>query len=505
MVRSAETALEERDRAQETAATLRAQIEAFTERITKLEDRIHHVTFANKRLEAELQEAKLESIRASKNPGNILQMAIDASGLQEQPPHQEESVGPLDNIIEGFQPPPLDFQTRAQIQQFESIQAQFEAQAERGMIQAPAAQPPVEAYEAAPGAELPLPQEQLPTDAALPSFVGAAGPPMQAGLPVRQAAGNTYSEHDMGVSLTASVPTFEQLLQATGEFNAQPVQAAVVNAWPADPATAMNEQPVLAPEASAAAMDTQPEPTPDVLVLASAQATKTTEQRLNAMDEKISLILGVLEQMQQKKSAAQPPTQPPTVETAVRPVQQPPSPVPALQPQVMLTPFEIPTLSKQKPAHANSEVVCAKPARPPFGVNPGGKAPREMADIRAYQRAHRDPKFTETETDEDESEEREANEQQRQLASPRLEGTSAPKQKNAVTKRKLQLFADDSFSERNASAVDSAMDMPGKNPIDPSSVDSDCEEDVEELVVKPKNNKAQVKQSNSTLIVNYIS
>ena len=131
-------------------------------------------------------------------------------------------------------------------------------------------------------------------------------------------------------------------------------------------------------------------------------------------------------------------------------------------------------------------------------MNPGGKAPRAMADIRAYQRAHRDPTFSDSESNENERHERDANEHQRQITSTRPEAAPAPKQNNAVTKRKLHLFADDSFSDGNASAVDSAMETPGKNPIDPSSVDYDCEEDEEELVVKPKNNKAQVKQSKST-------
>ena len=60
-------------------------------------------------------------------------------------------------------------------------------------------------------------------------------------------------------------------------------------------------------------------------------------------------------------------------------------------------------------------------------------------------RAHRDPTFSESKRDEDERDERETNE--------------------LGTKRKLHLFANDSFSEGNASAVDSAMDTPGKIPI----------------------------------------
>ena len=85
MAKQAETAFDERDRAQETAAAFQTQIEAFTERITKLDDRIHHVRFTNKRLEPELQEARLDATRGSANSGNILKMAIDVSGLQEQP------------------------------------------------------------------------------------------------------------------------------------------------------------------------------------------------------------------------------------------------------------------------------------------------------------------------------------------------------------------------------------------------------------------------------------
>ena len=59
MARQAETALEKRDRAQETAALLQTRVQAFTERISNLEDQIYHITFSNKNLEAELHEARL--------------------------------------------------------------------------------------------------------------------------------------------------------------------------------------------------------------------------------------------------------------------------------------------------------------------------------------------------------------------------------------------------------------------------------------------------------------
>ena len=144
------------------------------------------------------------------------------------------------------------------------------------------------------------------------------------------------------------------------------------------------------------------------------------------MDEKISLILGMIEQLQQKKSAPAP--QPPPEPLVVPAVQQQPPPVLALQPTVMLTPLAIPTTAMSNPAPSNPEGMCAKPLHPPFGVNPGGKAPRAMADIRAYQRAHRDPTFSESESDEDERDEREANEHQRQITSTRPEAAPAPKQ-----------------------------------------------------------------------------
>ena len=104
----------------------------------------------------------------------------------------------------------------------------------------------------------------------------------------------------------------------------------------------------------------QTEPAQDVLVHATAQLTKTNEQRHNAMDEKISLILAVVEQLQQKKS--EPVPQPPPEPLIVPAVQQP---------TVMLTPLAILTKAVSKPAPSNSEGVCAKPVNPPFGVNPG--------------------------------------------------------------------------------------------------------------------------------------
>ena len=137
MARQAETALQKRDRAQEKASTLQSKVQAFTERIKKLEDQIHHVTFKNKKLEVKLQEARLDATRAQTNPRNIVQMAMNASGLHEEPAPGGKSVGPLDHIFMGFQPPPLDFQPNPEIEQFATIQEQLDAHA------APAAQPPV--------------------------------------------------------------------------------------------------------------------------------------------------------------------------------------------------------------------------------------------------------------------------------------------------------------------------------------------------------------------------
>ena len=218
-------------------------------------------------------------------------------------------------------------------------------------------------------------------DAAFPSVVGASASPLHAKNESAVLQASVAAENDMGVSDTAPAPTFEQLIQAPANFNAQPVQAPEINAWPADPAAAMNELPMLAPEA--ATVDIPTEPAPDVLVHASAQAIKTTEQRLNAMDEKISLILGVLEQIQQNKSAAA--KQLPPESLVVPAVQQQPQPEFALQPTVMLTPLAIPTTAVSKPAPSNPAGVRAKPVNPPFGVNPGEKAPHAMADIMAYQ------------------------------------------------------------------------------------------------------------------------
>ena len=92
----------------------------------------------------------------------------------------------------------------------------------------------------------------------------------------------------------------------------------------------------------------------------------------------------------------------------------------------MLTPLALPTTAVQKIATPTLEVVCAKPARPSFKLNKGGKAPRAMADIRAYQRAHREPTFFESESDKVERNESEANHHLRSIASSRPQAAPAP-------------------------------------------------------------------------------
>ena len=155
--------------------------------------------------------------------------------------------------------------------------------------------------------------------------------------------------------------------------------------------------------------------------------------------------MGMVERIQQNNTLPQP-------EQAVSPVlQQPPPPVLALQPQVLLTPLALPTAVARKPAQE-------KPARPPLGVHPGGKAPRAMADIRAYQRAHRHPTFSESESDEEKRNESEPNKHERQISFNRMQAAGAPKQTNAANKRKFQLVVYDSSSDASASAVDSAME-----------------------------------------------
>ena len=112
-----------------------------------------------------------------------MQITIDVSGLQEQPAPPGESVGPLDHIIQGFKPPQLDSRMTAQFEHVASIQAQLEALAARDTVEAPAVQPPVVSNEGEKDAALIVPavqaypmyalppQEQMPTEAALPSLV----------------------------------------------------------------------------------------------------------------------------------------------------------------------------------------------------------------------------------------------------------------------------------------------------------------------------------------------
>ena len=116
--------------------------------------------------------------------------------------------------------------------------------------------------------------------------------------------------------------------------------------------------------------------------------------------------MSVLEKIQQRNAA---PLPPPTPEPAARPVQQPPPQMLALQPQVLLTPLALPTAAVQKPAH------------PPCGVHPCGKAPRAMADIRAYQRAHRDPTFSVSESDEEKQNKSEPEEHERPISSTQMQ------------------------------------------------------------------------------------
>ena len=253
MARRAETALEERDRAQEAANTLQAQVQAFTERIKNLEDKIHHATFENKRLETELRVARLDAIRTSTpNPRYFVQEAMNVSGIQEQPePPLAESVGPLDHIIQGFQPPPPDFQANPRIEQFTGIRAQLEAlEANHATASPTVPAAPVELNE---GVEDAL--NRL-----------AVQPGVQAQLP--------FEAHD------------------PAKVSAEPVQEADVNAWPNDAtrAAATNQQPVPAhdvnewPAVDAEPMDAHPEPAPQLPVQESAHAIeKTSEQQLKAM------------------------------------------------------------------------------------------------------------------------------------------------------------------------------------------------------------------------------
>ena len=67
-------------------------------------------------------------------------------------------------------------------------------------------------------------------------------------------------------------------------------------------------------------------------------------------------------------------------------------------PSLTTEPAEVPT-EQQHPATPAPEGARAKPAR---HVYPGGKAPRALADIRAFQRAHRGSSFSASESDADE-------------------------------------------------------------------------------------------------------
>ena len=92
IARQVETALYKRDRAQEIAAALESSVQAFKERISYVEDQIYHITTSKKKLETELHEARFDATRASSKSWKMVQMAIDASGLQEQPSHQGEKA-----------------------------------------------------------------------------------------------------------------------------------------------------------------------------------------------------------------------------------------------------------------------------------------------------------------------------------------------------------------------------------------------------------------------------
>ena len=77
------------------------------------------------------------------------------------------------------------------------------------------------------------------------------------------------------------------------------------------------------------------------------------------MDEKISLILGALKQLRQKKSEPAPQISPEPL--VVPAVQQQPLPVLALHSTVVLTPLAIPTTAVSKPAHSNPEECAQSP------------------------------------------------------------------------------------------------------------------------------------------------
>ena len=297
---------------------------------------------------------------------------------------------------------------------------------------------------------LPPPQQLL---------VGAApAPPVQVEntqAELSQADVGAPNEQDMDVSNSARAPTLVQLMQASTLLNAQPVQAPDVEAaWPV--AEAANLQPE-------AAMDEQT--APDVLGHASAQAEKTTEQRLNAVEDKINLLLKIALQLQQKESTPPPPS----------------TPEPAAVPPV-----------HQQPATPTPEAARAQPARPPY---PGGKAPRALADIRAFQRAHRDPTFSESKSDGEERNGRDSSELRSVIASNWAQAALAQNQKNATNKRKLQLFAGDSDGDGTASALDSVLETRAKDQSETASEKSASDEDEASAIGKPKDSKVKVIQS----------
>ena len=158
---------------------------------------------------------------------------MNVSGLQEQPPLPlEESVGPLDHIIQGFEPPPPDFQANTRIEQFTAIQAQLEAFTAREANETPAVPAPVASNERAEDA---APEVNLA----------------------------------QGVQAPDVDEWFAEDFTAAAALNEQPVPAPDATEWP-EPAPPQTEP-----------MDTHPEQAPQVPARESTQASRSTAQRLN--------------------------------------------------------------------------------------------------------------------------------------------------------------------------------------------------------------------------------
>ena len=475
--KKAEAALEERNRSQEKAATLQSQLEAYQERIANLEDQIHTLTSCNVKLPIASNKTHRHSTFASSNSANFVQLAMDVSGIQEHHVNMSEEVGSLNHILDGFQPPPLNSPTALHIDPFAALQMELDANAGRDTFEPAVIPASLVSDEEAVNSALFDPtfaliqQQQVDSVVAVApmiqeplSSINASAPMMNSAAVWNSSEGGHASIMIFAAGQQPSA-TSAPIPESTDEHPERAAEAVTC------------ESAVLEPNGIANPND------------AIAGARTTTDQRLDEMDTKVEKIFTLLQKIQHPDLTA--PTPP------VCALQPPPQPDFLSQ---VITPRPIQASTVRVDATSN---VPLRHTRNQHRVAHGGKAPRELEDIFAYQRAHQDDSFAEADSNEKDQSIC-SGLQFLQNKSKRAQAISPSKQSNVVYNFKKQKpEIDTDFDETGKlSPRDNAMGDIAVEAEDAISIDSKSDEDMEQPDrMKVKSNKAKVQQYKSMFII----